>query len=294
MATVPSSAELDEYLAPYIGLPSPKLKYADFDRRTSAFLVLLYDRTKDSLSLHRDERLQGFIYDNSSIQSMKLCNPWNKCNRRLCPWCSSRVAAKTRLAIREPAQTFEQSLTATLTTESVTTLSEAWRRQQITRANFLRKSWLTSRCRGWFRQTEITIDPVMGLWHCHDHIVIFHEAPEALAALQREVWRRWLDSASRAGVRAAPAAQYVTMQGSAWEPSLYASKSWMSEKDHPTTPGWGPTELLARAVAGEVDALRWQEELESLFAPRLRHRMTATGGIFRGWKPRLESGPAES
>lgn len=249
---------------------------APFDRR--AFPVHLNDRTNSVPRLIKSPRLQAFIFDNIANGKMRWCSSRTPCRRRGCPWCAlSRVAAKTRRDTRDVVSSFDQVLDIVLSTSSVPTLAEAWVAQSSVRSKFMANAWLSDKCDGWLRETEITVSG-QG-WHVHDHLLVFLETndPADLAELGARVVTRWLDSSRRAAVVAVSSGQHHKVHSGTHERLLYVTKGLMVQKHaRQESDGYSMGDVLAMFEAGDADAATWWAELNALFLARRRWR--AKGG----------------
>lgn len=193
--------------------------------------------------------------------------------RRLCPWCSRRISAKSRRDSYEVASTHGVVLEVALTTASMPTLTEAWDAQHKTRTRFMANSWLSKKSEAWLRETELTVDEAG--WHVHDHMLVFLDSDDRddLADLGQAMISRWLDSAQRAGVRATAKGQHANVHHGTRERLRYNSKGIMRQKAERTEQdGFSAADVLAMYVAGEVRGLEWWAELEAQFSKRLRWR----------------------
>jgi hypothetical protein len=240
--------------------------------------VHLYDSNTDAgrprLVLNQD--LQEFIWNYSTLRRLRLCSKRFPCRGRFCPWCSRRITRATREAIRPATRRYVATLDVTLTTRSTPDLASAWQRQEQVRKRFLSHRWLTSRCEGWMRETEIAHSEAG--WHVHDHLLVFDD-PEALADLVPELIGRWRASASEAGVAVSRLGQFPKVRSDVWTRVLYATKGQFAASRRPKR-SRNLDSILAGFRAGDADdADRWAE-IETLFGGG-RRRWRATGGSLR-------------
>jgi hypothetical protein len=193
--------------------------------------------------------LTQFLRENTSVKSMKLCAPHNRCKKKLCLTCSTRRASRDRAALRRYAASSGLSaIFVVLSLPSTPDLATGW--QQLSDARARLRPYLTSTSTSWHRYTELTLTDEG--WHPHDNIVIFG-TDEQLDTIRRDLASRW---SGRVYVKAVRDMHKVT---------AYATKGLM----RPGTEGATPKDLLTRwAEQGDADAADRWVELEAFFSSR--------------------------
>ncbi|MFE6255132.1 protein rep [Agromyces sp. NPDC057865] len=200
------------------------------------------------------------------------------CRRRVCPWCSRRVAASTRDGIAPRLRQFSDVVQFTSSLESSHDLTQAWSDHQRAISRFSRNGWLTGRTAGWFRATETTHSADHG-WHVHSHWLLFHENALELRRLVSELPQHWIQSAHAEALSASTRGQHAAMSADIAESVRYVTKGLMepSRRTDRQTPG----DILRSFQAGGAEAAELWAELEG-FTTAKRRRWTASGGCLRG------------
>lgn len=251
-------------------VPVRVLRRIPFDTPARASQVHVYDRAISLPSLVVDRSLQEFLFENSSLDSLRLCGRFSPCGGNLCPWCARRKATDTRAALKAYASTRSLVVAMTTSVRSSRSLAATWRDYALTVAKFGANSWLSKRAHGWVRETEVTWSPVDG-WHVHAHWLLFLENGDrtAHAQLGADGVARWLASAHRAGTTASANGQHYSVRADVWPTVRYATKPTLESH---TSGTYGLGNLLAAAQQGEVDAWEAWLELERFTRARKRWR----------------------
>jgi hypothetical protein len=245
-----------------------------FDRHAPVRQVHVYDRVNSLPALVRDEHLQQFLFENSSLDSLRFCGRVRHCDGNLCPWCSRRKATDTRMALDAYVVTKPLVLTLTTTVRSSPSLAAAWHDYAETVASFAKNSWLTKRTHGWVRETEVTWSEEAG-WHVHGHWLLFLETEdiEDHARLGRETIGRWLEVAERAGTEASEQGQHYEVRLDVRRAVRYATKPTVASH---TRGSYALGNLLAAAQRGDADA--WEAWLELERFTRAHRRWRSRSG----------------
>lgn len=111
----------------------------------------------------------AYIRAFAPARRMRECGRPFGCNLDLCPRCTGRSAATSRLAWIERTEAQGEALVLTLTIEGDPSLAEAWERLARVRRQWLSAMNLSSRTAGWRRETEIVHRRG---WHVHEHVLI--------------------------------------------------------------------------------------------------------------------------
>lgn len=226
----------------------------------------LFDR---SSAVHICERnyllihpLQSYLAEYSTLPKIRECKLFSRCNGRLCPACSSRVARQGIRDYTAKAAHFKRALALTLSVENSTELSEGFEDLSA-----VRRVWLTSirkRVAG-ISSIEVTAPPTG--WHPHLHVILFDAgAAEPLIA-------EWLAAARELGIGARRSGQDATTAYTSQEAISYALKGKMGSGQHSLR------DLLAQAAGGDADAADRWAELEAFYSDNPRRRWRASWGL---------------
>jgi hypothetical protein len=181
-------------------------------------------------------RRNEFLTAHTTLRSLtRSCQPYSRCNARLCPSCDYRHAAAARKGLRAPMPRTLQ-LTLTLVDsddvrvgfENLNTVRRQFER--LLRGHHLVVAYVVS--------FELTVSD---LWHWHLHAAVFGNDLEHLA---HELPNLWVESAASLGFHASSYAQDAVLRD-AKGALAYAVKSKLNR-------GSGSLwELLGRAADGE-------------------------------------------
>lgn len=250
--------------------------------RASFDAPLLLPRGERPIPLYQLRGLKPHLYEHSSLKALALCSWRFPCSRPICPWCAQRKAQAARRDLFSLIDTDAPSLFVRLSAESDHDLDSAWSALAAVRAQFGKRSWLSSKSTSWIRSTEVT-HTEQG-WNLHDNIQVFG-TPEQLAELKDTIVDRWLKAASAVQVPAAAPAQYAQPSRSTAAVLHYIEKGLCDYAADPSQ-GRTPGNLLHDwyvhddALAGEL----WGE-VETFVADHPRQLLwTARGGNLRGVK----------
>lgn len=249
----------------------PSIDHGTFDDSP----VHLCDRGKCA-EFSLDASLQRFLWENSSIRSVRFCSDRMPCGRGLvCPWCAARKARRARAAMMQTATGYPRALMAAFTTKSHTDLAAAWEAQRaVRRQAFTAHSWLTKACADWTRATEVTWTSEG--WHVHDHVLVLPRPDQEISRLGGRLVNRWATAAEGVSVGVHESGQKVSRAASVREALNYVHKTNFEQHG-----GSGRTlaDILSGAQAGEVWAWDLWREVEE-FASSGRHHMTASSPGF--------------
>lgn len=229
---------------------------------------------------------QSFIYEETSLRGLRLCSRRVQCGKRLCPWCSTRLATEARRSLAPQAHAADSVLVLRLALATSTSLDAAWTMATETSRAFTSSRWLARRADGWLVQREVTLT-ASRLWNVHTSFLVFDSDPARLRSLRDDAPARWVECATSLGYRAHPSGQSAEIWTNPRKAVAYTVKGLIHQKhDSARRPGDGlsPGDLLALFYAGDADAAERWHELET-FVSSGRRRWVERGGSLRGVQP---------
>lgn len=253
----------------------------------SAPLPLAVSDRHKVASLKAIPDLQQFLWDESELRSLKLCSRFYRCNKPLCPECSTRRATDARQRLAPTAHAHASVLFLRLSVVSCSDLESGWQSLEAVRREFVARRYLTSRCDGWYVQREIT--RTKWAWNVHLNFLIFDGDDTRLQALRRDAIPHWLKAAHKLGMTASGTGQHSEIWQNPRKAVAYAVKGIMHQKADrdPLRDGYSPGDLLALYHSGDADAADAWHELET-FLKAGRRRWFDRGGDLRGKKSNFD------
>lgn len=219
---------------------------------------------------------------NSLIPTVRDCagDPFRKahCKRLTCSRCSTERAKKLDSLWAERIGTRSNALVVGLSVAPSYDIATAFQDLARTRAQFGKRSWLSSISSSWIRSTELTHG--LDAWHWHDSLLVFGTDDE-LDRIETTVAARWVDAAHHVGVFAAESAVYARRARSVAGSRKYFLKG-IGAPSTGRTRGSTVGDLQRDAASGHLRAKDLFHEVELFLLDHSRGvRLVSHGAGFR-------------
>lgn len=225
----------------------------------------------------------------SDSKSIQLCGIAGRyCKSPRCGHCS-RYLYRTYLSDVLDAHALADPQSAELLTLSFANVAAgnlAMGYDQLTslyRESFTKSSWLSDRCDGFLKATEITATPgTISTWNLHIHILLSHDSENIING--QKIIERWNGKAAVLGIPASAVAQHSQVIPVADIPktAAYVLKQHLQHLNK-NSESFSPGDLLNAAAQGDAKAAELFHEFETASKG---HRARLSGGKLKASTPK--------